>query len=84
MNIMFSRFWNRPHSDSFEGMRCCGVPSGIDPPLSKDSCEKLEDVECFSIGVGAERAFFGAVGFVEQCFGAGSPMDAGEADGTTK
>ena len=45
--------------------------------LCEDSCDKLEDVESFSMGMGVERVFLGAVGFVEQNFGAGSPMDAG-------
>ncbi len=45
---------------------------------------KLEDVECFSMGMGVEWVFVRAVGFVEQGFGAGSPMDAGETDGATK
>jgi hypothetical protein len=52
--------------------------------LGKDTGNKLEDIECFSIGVRVECVFFGAVGFVEQRFGAGSPMDAGEADGASK
>jgi hypothetical protein len=52
--------------------------------LCDDPCDKLEDVECFSVGMGVERVFIRAVGFIEQRFGAGSPMDAGETDGTTK
>jgi len=52
--------------------------------LGEDSCDKLEDIECFSLVMGVEWVFFGAVGFVEEGFGAWSPMDAGETDGTTK
>jgi hypothetical protein len=52
--------------------------------LGEDSSDKLEDVECFSMGMGVEGVFVRAIGFVEEGFGAGSPMDAGETDGTTK
>ncbi len=39
--------------------------------LGEDSCDKLEDVECFSMGMGVEWVFVRAVGLVEQGFGAG-------------
>jgi hypothetical protein len=52
--------------------------------LCEDSCDKLEDVECFSIRMGVEWIFERAAGFIEEGFGAGRPMDAGETDGTTK
>jgi hypothetical protein len=38
--------------------------------------DELEDVECLSIRMGVEWVFFGAVGFVEEGFGAWSPVDA--------
>ncbi len=52
--------------------------------LCEDSCDKLEDIKCFSIGMRVEWVFTRTIGFVEEVFGAGSPMDAGEADGATK
>jgi hypothetical protein len=55
-----------------------GLPAKGYPP------QKLEDVERFSMGMGVEGIFTRAIGFVEEGLGAGSPMDAGEADGATK
>ena len=36
--------------------------------LCEDSCDKLEDVECFSIAMGVEWVFARAIGFVEEFF----------------
>jgi hypothetical protein len=52
--------------------------------LGEDSGDKLEDVECFTMGMGVEWVFIRAIGFIEQSFGAGSPMDTRETDGTTQ
>jgi hypothetical protein len=52
--------------------------------LCEDSGDKLEDVECFSVGMGVEWVFERAAGFIEEGFGAWSPMDSGETDGATK
>ena len=34
--------------------------------LCEDPCDKLEDVECFSMGMGVKRVFARAIGFVEE------------------
>ena len=52
--------------------------------LCKDTGNKLVDVECFSMGMGVEGVFIRAIGFIEQSFRAGSPVDTGETDGATK
>ena len=44
--------------------------------LCEDSRDKLEDVECFSVGMGVEWVLERAAGFIEEGFGARSPMDS--------
>jgi len=34
--------------------------------LGKDTGNKLEDIDCFSVWMGDERVFAGAIGFVEE------------------
>ena len=36
--------------------------------LGEDPCDELEDVECFSMGMGVEWVFIRAVGFIEELF----------------
>jgi hypothetical protein len=52
--------------------------------LSQHPCYKLEDIESGALRVGCKGVIVGALGFVEEGFGACSPMDTAEADGTTK
>ena len=52
--------------------------------LCEDSCNELEAIEGLAFGMGREGVVVRALGFVEEGFGTGSPMDTGEADGAPK
>src|SRR3990172_1982223 len=67
---------NRPHSGSFEGIRCCGAAREGRPTA------KLEDVEGLSLERFREGLVVRRLALIEG-LGAGSPVDAGQGDGAS-
>jgi len=68
---------NRPHSGSFEGIRCCGAAREGRPTA------KLEDVEGLSLERFREGLVVRRLALIEEGLGAGSPVDAGQGDGAS-